>query len=373
MIHHLSREDARRLAVRAQGLTADRLPDLLSVVRQLTVLQLDPARPVGAPSAQLVAWSRLGSAYDPAELDDALDRLELVDLTGFARPAEDMALFRAEMEAWPGVDDVPGWRIAQEGWIAANAECHSDILERLRQDGPLPASELPDTCVVPWRSSGWNNNRNVRMLLDLMVERGEIATAGHDGRERMWDLASRIYPDLPAVPLEEAARIRRERRLRALGIARARTTKAPTEPNDVGEVGEEAVVEGVRGTWRVDPELLDQSFAGRAAVLSPLDRLLIDRKRMVELFDFDYQLEMFKPAAKRRWGYWAMPVLYAERLVGKVDATADVGSGVLRVDAVHRDEPFDGAMAAEIQREIEDLAAWLELDLKMSDKVRKNA
>ncbi|TQL49305.1 hypothetical protein FB467_0370 [Ornithinicoccus hortensis] len=371
-MHHLSRQDARRLAVSAQALTADRLPDLMAVARRLTVLQLDPARPVGAPSAQLVAWSRLGSAYDPAELDDALDRLELVDLTGFARPAEDIALFYAEMAAWPGVD-APAWRIAQEGWIAANAECHADILERLRQDGPLPASELPDTCAVPWRSSGWNNNRNVRMLLDLMVERGEIATAGHDGRERLWDLASRIYPDLPAVPPDEADRTLRERRLQALGIARARAAKAPTEPNDVGDVGEEAVVDGVRGTWRVDPTLLDQPFTGRTAILSPLDRLLIDRKRMVELFEFDYQLEMFKPAAKRRWGYWAMPVLYADRLVGKVDATADVGSGVLRVDAVHQDEPFDTAMAGEVQQEIEDLAQWLELDLKMSEPVGTDA
>ena len=84
-----------------------------------------------------------------------------------------------------------------------------------------------------------------------------------------------------------------------------------------------AVVEGVKGTWRVDPVWLDRPFTGRAALLSPLDRLVVDRKRMGELFEFDYQLEMYKPADKRRWGYWALPVLCGDRLVGKLDATAD--------------------------------------------------
>ena len=142
-------------------------------------------------------------------------------------------------------------------------------------------------------------------------------------RQKLWDLASRVYPDEPVIPADEALRIRNERRLRALGIARARGPECPVEPADVGEAGEPAVVAGVKGTWRVDPSRPGQPFSGRAALLSPFDRLIHDRKRTVELFEFDYQLEMYKPAANRRWGYFALPILYGAEFVGKLDALAD--------------------------------------------------
>jgi hypothetical protein len=215
---------------------------------------------------------------------------------------------------------------------------------------------------VPWRSSGWTNNRNVTQLLELMAQRGEVAIAGRQGNDRLWDLVARVYPDDPPVPREQARRLRDERRLRSLGIARAR--ESPVEPVDVGEAGEPAMVEGVKGTWRVDPSLLGQPFSGRAALLSPFDRLIHDRKRTVELFEFDYQLEMDKPAAKRRWGYFALPILHGDRLVGKLDATADRTTGVLRVDALHQDVPFDPATRAAVEGEIRDLARWLGLDLR---------
>ncbi len=365
MVHQLSRTDARRIAVRAQLLAKERPTDLIDVVRRLTMLQLDPTSAV-APSADLVAWSRLGSAYSPDELQDAVDEGRLVDLRGAVRPAEDIALYRALMAEWPGSGDLRDWQEERREWVEDNNACRLDILERLRADGPLPSSELSDTCVRPWASSGWNNNRNLTMMLDLLVQRGEVASAGRQGRRhRLWDLASRIYPDDPAVPAEEASRVRKVRRLGALGIARARSQKMPAEPNDVGDAGEPAVVAGVPGEWRVDPAQLGQPFAGRAALLSPLDRLVYDRKRALELFEFDYQLEMYKPAAKRRWGYWALPILYGDRLVGKLDATADHKSGVFRVAAIHQDVTFSKTVAAAVRREIDDLARWLDLELEL--------
>ena len=360
-VHELSRRDARRIAVRAQLLDRERPAGLLDLVRRLTLLQIDPTSSV-APSADLVAWSRLGSSYSPAELVAALRDRTLVELRAMIRPAEDVALYRAEMAEWPGRGAV-GWQRGRANWVEANDACRREILDRLDGEGPLPSRRLPDICEVRWGSSGWTNDRNVSQLLEFMVLRGEVAVAGRRGRERLFDLAERVYPDEPVVPAEEALRIRDERRLRSLGIARARGPECPVEPDDVGEAGEPAEVDGVRGTWRVDPSLVGQPFAGRTALLSPFDRLIYNRKRMVELFGFDYQIEIYKPARKRRWGYYAMPILHGDELVGKVDATADRRAGVLRVDAIHRDVEFTKAMTAGVRREMKDLARWLELDL----------
>jgi uncharacterized protein len=362
--HRLSRQDARRVALRAQLLTAERPTSMEQVLHRLTLLQDDPCTAV-APSAHLVLWSRLGSTYDRRELDDAVATGRVVELHQMLRPAEDLALHRAGMAHWPEVfDEHREVHDSLARWVAANDDTRRDILEKLYDEGPLPSRALPDTTLVPWRSSGWNGDRNVRMLLENLVGRGEVAVAGKEGRDKLWDLAERVYPDDPVPPLEEARRVLAERRLAGLGIARGKAAVVPGEPTSVGEAGEDAVVEGVRGRWRVDPAYLEDldSFEGRVALLSPIDRLVIDRKRMAELFDFDYQLEMFKPAAQRRFGYWAMPVLVGDRLLGKVDATAERDRGVLRVDAIHEDEPFDAATRAAVRAEVESLAGWLDLE-----------
>jgi hypothetical protein len=342
-VHKLSDRDARRIAVRAQLLDSRRISGLVEMVRHLTLLQIDPTAVV-APTADLVAWSRLGSTYSPTDLVGALEKRSLIELTATIRPAEDLALHRAEMaERWqrPVVAD---WQARHRAWVEVNDTCRRDILARLGSEGPLPSRTLPDTCEVPWKSTGWTNDQNVIRLLELMAARGEVAVAGRQGRDRLWDLADRVYPADPVVPADEALRRRNERRLRALGIARAKTTKVPIEPYDV------------------DPEQLGQPFTGRTALLSPFDRLVHDRKRSLELFGFDYSLEMYKPVKARRWGYYALPILYVDRLVGKLDVTADRAAGVLRVNAIHEDEPFTKATAAAVDREITSLARWLRLE-----------
>src|SRR5688572_31650692 len=199
-------------------------------------------------------------------------------------------------------------------------------------------------------------------MLEFLMMRGEVAIAGRVGRERLWDLPERVYPADVVVPsVDEAQRIRNERRLASLGIARQKTSAMPIEPVDVGDAGEPAVVEGTKGEWRVDPTALGDDFAGRTALLSPFDRLVYDRRRAQELFDFEYTLEMYKPAAKRRWGYYALPILYDDRLVGKVDAAADRKASVLRVHAIHEDVRFTRTMTKAVQTELEDLASWLGL------------
>ena len=366
MVHQLSRQEARRIAVRAQLLDTPRPSELRELVRHLGFVQIDLTAAV-APSADLVCWSRLGSSYSPADLDTLLDDGALVEFRGMLRPGEDISLFRADMEGWPGPEPLRDWQVGQRAWVEANDACRREILQQLRSEGPLPARELPDTCAVPWRSSGWNNHRNVPLLLELMERRGEVAVSSREGREQLWDLADRVHPDEDVVPAQEARILRDRRRLASLGIARGRGPDCAVKPLDVDVAGEPAVIDGLHGTWRVDPEQLGRPFRGRAALLSPLDRLVFDRKRMAELFEFDYQLEMYKPASKRRWGYYALPILYGDRLVGKLDATADHRAGCLRIHAIHEDVDFTTRMSAAIHREIRDLAQWLELEIDASE------
>jgi uncharacterized protein len=353
--HRLSRQQARRVAVRAQVLDDHRPCDLLDLVERLTLLQIEPTAAV-APSADVVCWSRLGPDYRHDDLVTALevDRT-LFELDLLARPMSDLGLFLA------AAHDLPPW-LARSGWVEANDRFRADVLLQLAREGPLSARAIPDTAIVPWRSSGWNHHRNVQMMLQTLMMQGEVAVSGRAGNDRLWDLAERVYPDVEVPSLEEARRRRDERRLSALGIARAKATTMPTEPIDAGQAGEPAVVDGVRGRWRVDPAYLDDDFEGRTALLSPLDRLVFDRKRVLELFEFEYALEQYKPAATRRWGYWAMPILHGDRLVGKLDATADRDAGVLFVDAVHEDMPFTKALRRAVDAEIESLMAWLGLD-----------
>jgi uncharacterized protein YcaQ len=356
-VHQLDRAEARRIAIRAQLLDAGRPSDLLDVVPRLTFLQLDPTAAV-APSADLVAWARLGDGYRPDDLVRAVyvDRT-LYEFDALVRPMTDLPLYLGDMAAWPR-------RETTRAWLTANDRFRRDVLDRLGTAGPLLSRDIPDTHQVPWASTGWTGDRNVTQMLEFLVLKGEVAIAGRQGRQRLWDLAERVYPaDLAPVPVEEARRLRDERRLQALGIARATGTALPVEPATVGDTGEPAVVEGVRGEWRVDPAQLGRTFEGRTALLSPFDRLVHDRTRAQELFDFEYVLEMYKPAARRRWGYFALPVLHHDRLVGKVDAKADRKAGTFTINAVHPDVRFTKAITKAVDAELDALATWLGLTL----------
>ena len=341
--------------MRAQALDAARPTDLVEMVDRLTMLQLDPTAAI-APSADLVAWSRLGSSYQPADLKRALEQdRTLFEFDAVVRPMRHVGLYLAGASRWPPYPK-------QREWLRANDRFRRDVLDLLAASGPMTSRDIPDTSDVAWPSSGWTNDRNVTQMLEFLVRRGEVAIAGRIGRERLWDLAARVYPNDAEIPsFEEAERRKSERRLASLGIARRKGTAMPVEPIDVGEVGEPAVVEGVRGEWRVDPAALVDDFEGRTALLSPFDRLVHDRRRALELFDFEYTLEMYKPAPNRRWGYYALPILHGDRLVGKLDAAADRKASVLRVNAIHEDVPFIAAIRKAVRSEINDLATWLGL------------
>lgn len=355
----LSLTDARRIAIRAQMLDASGPTDFQAMVERLTFLQLDPTAAI-APAADLVSWSRLGERHRPGDLTRALEAERVLfeqqaapsekePVLALLRPMADLGLFLAEMEEWRHSTGRGG------RWVSANAGFRQRVLDLLGREGPLASRDIPDTAEEPWQSTGWTHDRNVTMLLEFLLLRGEVAVFGRNGKQRVWDLAERVYPaDAVAVPVEEARRIKDERRLRSLGVAR---------PRIVGESGETVQIEGTAGDWRVDPDAIAAGFEGRTALLSPFDRLIHDRVRAQEIFGFEYTLEMYKPAPQRRWGYFALPILHGDRMAGKLDATADRKSGVLNVTAVHEDEKFTKKTRSAVDREIASLAAWLGLEV----------
>ena len=350
----LTRDEARRIAVRAQLLEADRPGDVVEVADQLAAIKIDPTAVI-APAEHSILWSRIGEGYESGQLVRAVERdRTLFEYDGAFRPIDVLPLLL------PGMRKLPR-RASTKEWLAANDVFRREVLARLAAEGPLLASEIPDTAQVPRAPDGWSGSNQTTVLLDILHRMGVVAVDSREGRVRRWDLAERVYPaDLPEYDDEEAERMLQERRLRAAGIARQ---KSPWTP--VGTVGEAARVEGSSWTWRVDPEALasldDEEPDGRVAILNPYDGMLYDRPRLAELFDFAYVLEQFKKKHERVYGYFAHPILLGDRLVGLLDAEVDRKADVLRVTAVHELLPFDPEEAEIVDLELDALARWLDV------------
>ncbi|MEW1836086.1 crosslink repair DNA glycosylase YcaQ family protein [Microbacterium sp. NPDC079995] len=359
-MHRLTRDEARRIAVRAQLLDADRPGDVVEVAEQIGAIKIDPTAVI-APSEQSICWSRIGWAYERGQLAKAVedDRL-LFEYDGHFRPASLLPALRAIM---------PGRRLggATRQYLEANAAFRAEILRRLDREGPLQASEIPDTSVAQAKNeSGWYGANQVPRMLELMSYLGDVAISGRVGRQRVWDLPERVYGGTDAgMDAAAAEDVLAARRLQALGIARERSSWS-----GVGTAGEAAEVEGSAWRWRVDPEAiaaLDDDPGGRAAILNPYDRMLFDRPRLTELFDFTYVLEQFKPKHQRVYGYFAHPILIGDRFVGLLDAALDKKKENLLVTAVHELAPLEDDEREMVHAEIRDLGEWLGVPVRGLD------
>jgi len=353
--HQLTRDQARRIAVRAQLLDAERPGDVVEVAEQLGYIKIDPTATI-APCEHTVLWSRIGWSYEAGQLQKAveLDRL-LFEFDGAFRPMSLLPLMLPAMRRWPRRD-------SSREWLEANAKFRREVLARLKAEGPLLASEIPDTAQVDRASDGWDGRNQVPHMLDFLSRQGLVAVVGREGRHRKWDLAERLYPvNLPDYDDEEATHLLQERRLQAVGIAKLKSPWSRT-----GEAGEAAAIEGSKWKFRVDPEALsalDEDDGGRVAFLNPYDPMLFDRPRISEIFEFDYVLEQFKPKPQRKYGFFAHPILMGDRFVGMLDAEVDREREVLRINAIHEFLPFEPEEDEMVRAEIAELAEWLGVGL----------
>ena len=292
----VTEEQARRIAVRAQLLDGS-ASGVLETVRQLGFLQMDPIATVATPQ-QLVLFSRLGP-FDTAELECLLwEERKLFEYDAFIYPIEDLPLQRARMAR-----RRRGGKLKRDEWIRdflrENARFRRHVLRELERNGPLLSRDLEHDLMPAGQAHRWWGDRQVRLMLDLLAMRGEIAVAGRAGKQRVWDLGERVFPQSETLPWREAERELERRRRRSLGVWRE------------------------RGEWVAHADVSDEPVPDRATLLSPFDRLVHDRDRAEALFGFHYRLEMYVPPAKREFGYYVLPLLVGDRLVGRAEPRFD--------------------------------------------------
>jgi uncharacterized protein YcaQ len=319
-------EAARRIAVRAQLLDGS-ATDVLSTVRQLGFLQLDPISTV-APPQQLVLWSRLGS-HDRGELDRLLwEERKLVEWNAFLWPIEDLPLLQARMRRKDRPRDR--WLI---DYLREHAQFRRYVLRELEQRGPLLSREIEDHAPSKREAHRWWGARKMGLMLGILNARGEVAVVGRRGKQRVWDLAERWYPETETVSWAEAAEAFAEKEFRALGVRLDR-----------------------RRRFIAHPDADDSPVSKRVTFLSPFDRLVHDRNRAEALWGFFYRLEMYVPKAKREYGYYVLPILNGDRMVGRIEPVHNRKTGELNVLGTWWE---DGARPAALKRTLADLRRWL--------------
>ncbi len=324
--------EARRIAVRSQALDGS-ASGVLETVRRLGFLQLDPIATV-APAQHLVLWSRLGP-YDVGELDRLLWRERvLFEWDALVWPIEDLPLVRGLMRRWR-----TSTRYVAERWthsfLAENRAFRVYVMRELERRGPLPSRELEDRSAGARERHRWYGPRKVGLMLTALHLRGEVAVAGRTGGQRLWDVAERALPHTEALPLRTAERELAERRFRALGV---RSSPAG---------------------WEAHPGAADGEVPPRVTLLSPFDRLIHDRDRAESLFGFRYRLEMFVPKAKREFGYYVLPILRGDELIGRIEPVFDRRRLVLSVHGAWAETRATAEAGPAIRKAVVELAAWL--------------
>ncbi|MCB0192544.1 MAG: YcaQ family DNA glycosylase [Anaerolineae bacterium] len=382
---------ARRLAIACQRLNNPKpapTPDgIREVMQNLRCLQLDPIRAVER-TQYLVLWSRLGP-YDVKHLDTLLwEERSLFEYWAHAASivlTEDYPLHQLRMRQFPLGGGT--WNQRIRDWLAANESFRQHIIERLAEEGPLSSNKIDDLTVVPWESSGWNHNRNVGQMLSYMWGQGDIMVAGRRGLQKQWALAEHHLPDWYSqdalLSENEIVYQAAQKSLRALGVATTKhidnhftRNRYPNLANILAElVAEQRIIPiSVQddtvtwpGQWYIHAddvsllENLSQDWQPRTTLLSPFDNLICDRDRTEFMWDFYFRIEIYVPKAKRQYGYYVLPILHGDQLIGRIDPRMDRKTGIFHVNAIYLepDTAPDAATAQAVITAIEQLAKFL--------------
>ena len=386
----ITRRQAAQIALRAQMLdrpnrrkaTRD---DVRNVIRRLGVIQIDTISVV-ARSHYVIPWSRIG-AYDPDWIDELHfpDR-EIFEYWGHAASLLDISLlpcFLSRMEEYRRK-----WDPSHFDWTAENHELINHVRERIRDEGPLSSLAFerpsPEEPVEPW---AWYGGKPTNRILDYLWRIGELGIHRRIGFRREYDLIERVHPEIleidpPTLQLERLTLA--DRALQAMGIARPewlndyfRTSWGQRNDQPPGPVEllqtladtDRAIpveIEGLGPAWvSIDQEdaLNDvlNGFTGTfTSLLSPFDNLVWDRRRTLELFDFEYRIEIYTPGPQRIYGYFNLPILRRGSLIGRLDPKVDRRSGLFSVNSLHL-EPgvrVSDRLISDIRGTLQSFARW---------------
>ena len=257
----------------------------------------------------------------------------LFEWDAFIWPREDLPLIRAGMRERWGPTKRDQWA---RQFLEEQAALRRYVLRELKERGPLPSRELEHSSAkFDERTVWWGTRAQLMWMLELLHQRGRIAVAGRDGTHRLWDLAERVYPKSETVPAAAARRTRAEKRFRSLGVKLE------------------------RGRLFAHPDSDSRPVGDRVTFLSPFDRLVHDRARAEAIWGFHYRLEMYVPKAKREYGYYVLPILHGDDIVGRIEPVFDRKTSTLRVEGVWW-EP--GKEKVSLDEPLGSLAAWLGAD-----------
>jgi uncharacterized protein len=378
-VETLSQEAVRGLMIAAQGLDDNAQPPtrqaVRAIIRQMHVLQIDTIHVV-ARSPYLVLWSRLGS-YEPRWLDELLAEGALFEYWSHAAcflPVEDYPLYRRLM-----LNRLTWHEHRWNPWMEAHAKLVERLMTHIRENGPVRAADFERT---DGQKSGWWNWKDEKTALEGLWMQGELMVAKRHNFQRIYDLRERVMPDWKddrAPSLEAVYETFVLNTVKALGVTKAewiadyfRLSKKTAQGviQTLAKRGQlqTVQVEGWKAPGYYHPEHQEaveaaangQIPVSRTTLLSPFDPIVWDRVRAQALFNFTYQIECYTPAPKRKYGYFTLPILYNNALIGRLDPKAHRKEGIFEVKALHL-EPgvrVDDALVAGVKQALRECAAW---------------